>query len=118
MPWPLQVVFWLQIAGVVLSLVELFWTSHGRLGLADLGADVVVSALSVFLMLKLRSGHRWVRSVLTVVLTLTLLFAVLHMVRGSLPPVLMTVAAAATLALLYWPSSNAFFAIRAAAAPG
>jgi len=112
MPWPLQVVFWFQIADVVANLIELLLTSNGKPGLAAVGEYVVFSAVTVFLMIKLRAGGRWVRSVLTLVLVIDLLFVVLRMITGQFPPVLLTVSAALALVLLYWPSSNTFFASR------
>jgi hypothetical protein len=113
MPWPLQVVFWCQLAGLVVDLVQLLVASRGRPGLAAVAEYAVTAALVVFLMLKLRSGRRWVRSVIALVAAVALLFAVLRLLAGQVPPVALVVATAVTLVLLYWPSSTAFFRPRA-----
>lgn len=107
MPWPVQLIFWVQLAGLVLDLVQLLASTPG---FADVAGYVVQVAVVVFLMLKLRQGRHWVRVLLTVIAALALLVAVLRLLAGQVPPVGIAVSTAVTLVLLYWPSSNAFFA--------
>ncbi len=112
MPWPLQIVFWLQLAGIGYDLVEILVDSHGRPDPAKALAYVVVSVLEVLLLVKLRAGRRWARSVLAVLTALTVMFSVARLITGSVPPILTTVSALLILVLLYLPKSNAFFDAR------
>ena len=110
MPWPLQVIFWVQLAGLVLDLAQLLVPAHGKPRFGDVAAYVVLAAVVVFLMLKLRAGRGWTRSVITLIAGLSLLFVLLWLLAGHVPPAGIAVSTAVMLVLLYWPSSNAFFA--------
>lgn len=109
MPWPLQIIFWFQLVGVAYTVVDLVMS---RPDLAEILANLLVSALAVFLVLRLRAGRRWVRSVFALLSSLTVLFALAHLATGDMPPLVLTVSSAVTLVLLYLPNSNAFFAAR------
>ncbi|MEV5713683.1 hypothetical protein AB0L41_07295 [Amycolatopsis mediterranei] len=111
-PWPLQVIIWGQFAAVVADVVQVLVAAHGRPGWTALAGLALNIALVVFLMLKLRAGRRWARSLIAVIAAITLLIAVARLFAGDDPPlatVVFLVVTLVTLVLLYLPPSNAFF---------